>query len=79
MSPIFSSISKKGYEGRGFDVNTINKRIIGMGGVTTENINEFTKLGFKGVGVLGGIWNSKSPVTDFKKMRDYFTQAKSYI
>ena len=79
LSPVFSSISKKGYEGRGFDVNTINKRIIGMGGVTTENINEFTKLGFKGVGVLGGIWNSKSPVTDFKKMRDYFTQAKSYI
>ena len=79
LSPVFSSISKKGYEGRGFDVNTIDKRIIGMGGVTTENIAEFTQLGFKGVGVLGGIWNSKSPISDFKKMRTYFTQAKSYI
>lgn len=76
LSPVFSSISKKGYEGRGFDVNAINKRIIGMGGVTTNNINEFTKLGFKGIGVLGGIWNSSSPVIDFKKMRDYFTQTK---
>lgn len=78
LSPVFSSISKKGYEGRGFDVNAINKRIIGMGGVTTENIDEFTKLGFKGVGVLGGIWNSASPISDFKKMNDYFSQTKRY-
>ena len=78
LSPVFSSISKKGYEGRGFDVNTINKRIIGMGGVTTENIDKFTKLGFKGVGVLGGIWNSTSPISDFKKMNDYFSQTKRY-
>ena len=46
--------------------------------VTTENINEFTKLGFKGVGVLGGIWNSSSPVIDFKKMNDYFIPTKRY-
>lgn len=79
LSPVFSSISKKGYNGRGFDVNNIDKRIVGMGGVTTENLSEFTKLGFKGVGVLGGIWNSPSPITDFKKMRNYFTTVKSYI
>ncbi|WP_203256113.1 thiamine phosphate synthase [Hyunsoonleella ulvae] len=68
LSPVFSSISKKGYEGRGFDVNHINKTIVGMGGVTTKNLDEFTKLGFKGVGVLGGIWNSEHPVSDFKLM-----------
>lgn len=72
LSPVFSSISKQGYEGRGFDVNHINKTIVGMGGVTTENVSEFTKLGFKGVGVLGGIWKSETPVEDFKVMRDYF-------
>ncbi len=72
LSPVFSSISKQGYEGRGFDVNHINKTIIGMGGVTTENLSEFTKLGFKGVGVLGGIWNSKTPVDDFKLMKTFF-------
>ncbi len=72
LSPVFSSISKKGYEGRGFDVNHINKRIVGMGGVTSDNIIEFDKLGFKGVGVLGGIWNSSEPLMEFKKMKSYF-------
>ena len=69
LSPVFSSISKQGYKGRGFDVNHINKNIIGMGGVTIENLAEFNKLGYKGVGVLGGIWNSENPVEDFKKMK----------
>ena len=72
LSPVFSSISKKGYEGKGFDVNNINKKVIGMGGATTNNLEEFTKLGFKGVGVLGGIWNSSTPIEDFKLMLNYF-------
>ena len=78
LSPVFSSISKKGYEGRGFDVNTIDKTIIGMGGVTMNNLSEFDKLGFHGVGVLGGIWNSDAPITDFKTMQNHFTQSKTY-
>ena len=73
LSPIFSSTSKKGYEGKGFDVNHIDKRVIGMGGVTINNLEEFTQLGFKGVGVLGGIWNSSFPIEDFKLMHKYFT------
>ncbi|XCF06455.1 thiamine phosphate synthase [Tamlana crocina] len=72
LSPVFSSISKKGYRGRGFDVNHINKPIIGMGGVTTKNLSEFTKLGYQGVGVLGGIWQSETPVQDFKTMKHHF-------
>lgn len=72
LSPVFSSISKPGHKGRGFDVNHIDKTIIGMGGVTTENIDEFKTLGYKGVGVLGGIWNSNEPVESFKKMKKYF-------
>lgn len=79
LSPVFSSISKQGYNGRGFDVNHINKTIVGMGGVTTNNLAEFDKLGFKGVGVLGGIWNSNKPVEDFVTMNNYFTSTKSYI
>ncbi|TGV01049.1 thiamine phosphate synthase [Flavivirga rizhaonensis] len=72
LSPVFSSISKEDYEGRGFDVNHIDKRIIGMGGVTTDNLNEFNALGFKGVGVLGSIWNNNKPVEVFKKMKSRF-------
>jgi len=74
LSPVFSSISKKGYKGRGFDVNSIQKKVIGMGGVTISNLEKFTSLGFKGVGVLGGIWNSLTPVNDFIKMKDYFSK-----
>ncbi len=74
LSPVFSSISKEGYEGKGFDVNDIDKYIVGMGGVTTNNLSEFAKLGFKGVGVLGGIWNNSKPVEAFMKMKSYFEQ-----
>ncbi|MDW5288698.1 thiamine phosphate synthase [Formosa sp. PL04] len=72
LSPVFSSISKQGYEGRGFDVNGIDKIIIGMGGVTDSNIDKFKTLGYKGVGVLGGIWNSETPLETFKKMLTQF-------
>ena len=74
LSPIFSSISKKGYSGRGFDVNHIDKTIIGMGGVTTENLSEFDTLGFKGVGVLGSIWNNNNPIAVFKTMKNHFNK-----
>ena len=74
LSPVFSSISKEGYEGRGFDVNSIDKIIIGMGGVTTKNLSDFNTLGFKGIGVLGGIWNSEIPVEDFKSMKLYYDE-----
>lgn len=72
LSPVYASISKLDYEGRGFDVNEIRKTVIGMGGVTVENLCDFTKLGYKGVGVLGGIWQSKLPVEIFEKMKMYF-------
>ena len=74
LSPVFSSISKKGYEGRGFDVNHINKTIIGMGGVTNNNLKEFSALGFSGVGVLGGIWHAEKPINVFQKMKVYFNK-----
>ncbi|WP_299779625.1 thiamine phosphate synthase [uncultured Formosa sp.] len=72
LSPVFSSISKAGYEGRGFDVNHIDKIVIGMGGVTDSNIEAFKQLGYKGVGVLGGIWNSKSPMETFNNMQKQY-------
>ncbi len=74
LSPVFSSISKNGYEGRGFDVNHIEKTIVGMGGATSENLSQFEQLGYKGVGVLGGVWNSRTPVTDFQLIKNYFEQ-----
>jgi thiamine-phosphate pyrophosphorylase len=78
LSPVFTSISKAGYKGRGFEVNNIDKIIIGVGGVTIENLSKLTNLGFKGVGVLGGVWNSPSPITNFKNMMNYFANNRNY-
>lgn len=72
LSPVFSSISKEDYNGRGFDVNHIDKIVIGMGGVSVDNLSEFNTLGFNGVGVLGGIWNSSTPLAIFRKMKLHF-------
>ncbi len=72
LSPVFSSISKVGYEGRGFDVTHINKTIIGMGGVNAETIPQVLALGYKGIGVLGGIWNTENPVESFKNIKSQF-------
>ena len=40
-----------------------------MGGVSEETIAETLKLGFKGVGVLGGIWNANDPIKSFKGIK----------
>jgi len=69
LSPIFSSISKEGYKGRGFDVNHIDKFIVGMGGINSETIPETFELGFKGIGVLGGVWNTEDPVKSFVDLK----------
>lgn len=68
LSPVFSSISKQGYEGGGFDVNHINKTIVALGGITDKNIEETKKLGYKGIAVLGSVWNSEDEVETLKKM-----------
>ncbi|MCK8520850.1 thiamine phosphate synthase [Aquimarina sp. D1M17] len=68
LSPVFSSISKVGYEGKGFDVNHLDEFVIGMGGINAETLLPTFKLGFKGVGVLGGIWNTDNELESFKEI-----------
>ncbi len=72
LSPVFSSISKKGYEGRGFNVNNIDKSIVGMGGINKETIAQTIELGFKGIGVLGGVWNAENPVESFREIKHQY-------
>ena len=69
LSPVFSAISKRGMEGRGFDVRHIDKFVVGMGGINAKTTPEAVQLGFKGVGALGGVWNSKNPVLAFQEMQ----------
>jgi len=75
LSPVFSSISKKGYEGKGFDVNHIDKLIVGMGGINEETVEATLKLGFKGIGVLGGVWNMENPVESFVALKKQYETA----
>ncbi|EZH74857.1 thiamine phosphate pyrophosphorylase [Aquimarina atlantica] len=66
LSPVFSSISKAGYAGKGFDVTDLNEFVIGMGGINENTLQATFDLGFKGVGVLGGIWNTEDSLESFK-------------
>ncbi|WP_299764227.1 thiamine phosphate synthase [uncultured Dokdonia sp.] len=72
LSPVFSAISKSDMKGRGFDVRDIPKFIAGMGGINAQTTPEAVKLGFKGVGALGGVWNAPDPVQAFKEMQSAF-------
>lgn len=75
LSPVFSAISKSGMKGRGFNVHTINKLIVGMGGINVETTPEAIALGFQGVGALGGVWSAENPVQAFKDMKAAFSRA----
>lgn len=75
LSPVFSSISKKGYEGKGFDVNHIDKMVVGLGGVDNKTIKETIQLGFQGIGVLGGVWNAENPIKSFKNIKEEYEKS----
>ena len=72
LSPLFNSISKENYQGRHFAVNEVDKDIIALGGMTSENINQIKDLGFKGAAVLGSLWKTENPVEYFKNLRSNF-------
>ena len=75
LSPVFAAISKSDMQGRGFDVRDIPKFIAGMGGINAQTTPEAVKLGFQGVGALGGVWNAKDPIQAFKEMQSAFAKA----
>lgn len=72
LSPVFDSISKEVYKGRGFDVNNSNKTIIALGGIRPENIAQVKQLGYNGIAVLGSIWNADKPLASLKKINASF-------
>jgi len=69
------AISKSEMQGRGFDVRSIDKFIVGMGGINAQTTPDAVQLGFKGVGALGGVWNAPEPVVAFKEMKEAFDKA----
>ena len=77
ISPVFDSISKQGYQAT-IDLSEANKvkqefsqrskylpKIIGLGGVGPDQLEELSINGFDGAAMLGAIWLSKNPVNTF--------------
>ncbi len=64
LSPIFDSISKKGYASafsdetlkRAAEEGVIDSRVYALGGVTPERLSWLEELGFGGAAMLGSVW-----------------------
>ncbi|GAA5099352.1 thiamine phosphate synthase [Chryseobacterium ginsengisoli] len=75
ISPVFPSISKKGYGKNSTILNEIKKRenpnvkLIALGGINEKNINKVFESGADGVALLGAIWESDKPLNVFRKCR----------
>jgi len=75
ISPVFPSISKKGYGENSTILNDIknrnnhNVKLIALGGINENNIHEAFESVVDGVALLGAIWESDQPINVFKKCR----------
>lgn len=64
LSPIFDSISKKGYNAaftaeeleEAHRKGIINERVMALGGVTFEKVKQVLEMGFGGAMILGDAW-----------------------
>jgi thiamine-phosphate pyrophosphorylase len=80
LSPVFNSISKKGYKAA-FNFDDLMKKlnhesmtkIIALGGILPDKIAKAKQVGFNGVAVLGGLWDETSTlekvVSNFKRYK----------
>ncbi|MDH6356590.1 thiamine phosphate synthase [Parabacteroides sp. PF5-9] len=72
LSPIFSSISKKGYESKfsiselkeAFEKGILHEKVVALGGITVSTIPFIHDLPFGGYGVLGSLWGNKPTVLE---------------
>lgn len=75
ISPVFPSISKKGYGENSNILDDIKKRdnsnvkLIALGGINENNINRVLDNKVDGVALLGAIWENNEPLKVFKKCR----------
>lgn len=73
LSPIYPSISKEDYVPTKNALEEIKKRtnqqtkLIALGGISVENIEEVMQNGFDDFALLGTIWNTEKSIENFKK------------
>jgi len=72
--PVFNSISKQGYTGLSTEELILpdknrSIKIIGLGGIDHEKVQDIKLIGFDGIAVLGTIWNNKNlAIKNFKSL-----------
>jgi thiamine-phosphate pyrophosphorylase len=72
LSPVFGSISKPDYVSAvDFETEVKNKKnnktaLVALGGIAPNTIKTAYEYGFDAVALLGTIWNSNSPIENFK-------------
>jgi len=76
LSPIFDSISKKGYraafdqqELKTFLHQKLKTEVYALGGVTIDTIAKCKRMGFDGIAVLGVIWQDANPLQVFTTLQ----------
>lgn len=75
ISPVFPSISKKGYGKESTVLNDIKNRnnlkvkLIALGGINENNIHKVFSSEADGAALLGAIWESEEPIKVFRKCR----------
>jgi len=79
LSPVFDSISKKGYLGKGVEVSCRSEKIVGLGGIHSGNLTQLFELGYSGVAVLGSIWKADSPVKAFLVLQSMYKNQPAAI
>lgn len=74
LSPVFDSISKKGYK-KNFSIedirselSSLQQNIIALGGVSNKNITTLKDARFKGAATIGYVWDSKTPIKKFQTL-----------
>lgn len=72
LSPVFESISKQDYSTKTNLLNAVQNRInfktqlIALGGMEASTISTTLKASFDDIALLGTIWNSKTPIQNFR-------------
>jgi thiamine-phosphate pyrophosphorylase len=73
LSPVFTSISKNGYKGQGFDVKNLPFKTIALGGIKVEKICKAKDLGYDGVAILGAVWQTKNKQEAFTEIYNEYS------
>ena len=92
LSPIFDSISKPGYNSnfteeelktffkkrnKAKDHNV--KKLYALGGIRPNLTKKSKEIGFDGVGVVGGIWNTPNPLKAFLEYKSICSELETGV